>query len=319
MRKMVWCAGVLAVALAAVMALSGCSRKDGAEAMEANVESPAPALTPQEACEKAMGDMIQAFKEADLPAAFALLPASRQQDIREFAAAFAQAVPEPLWTEVEATAKELLDTLRAQMPNLLGLAQDSMGDLQEMTDGMIDNPTALVNETGLLQLGDALAEVLSVSRQDMLDGKVEKLIESKAIGGFLQMLMREQENLAKCLPVSFELAEAADDSEVASVDAGKPVFTLKTFIGDGSTDEDIVVCVDGKWIIKELNDDIHDGLQEAIREMRNDPISEADAAEVVAGLRKIREALPMIKAAGSPELLGMALFGTFMSLVGEID
>lgn len=315
MRKMDWLSGAMVVALAAVMALSGCSRKEGAsEAMDAYVESTAPALTPQEACEKAMGDMIQAFKEADLPAVFALLPASRQQDIREFAAAFAQAVPESLWTEVAATGSELLATLRAQMPNLVGLAQESMDDLKDLAEDVPVDPSALANEKELTLLGDALSELFSVSRQDMLEGKVEKLLGSKAIRELLQTVMRESEELAQFLPVSFEVKEAED--EEAAGDDGQPIFGLKAFIGDGSTEEDVVVCVDGKWIIEGLNEAIRDGLQEAIREMREDPIPEETAAEVIASLRKFREALPMIKAAPTPDMLKVAVMGAVMAAIG---
>lgn len=324
MKKMVW----LAVAMAAVMALVGCSRKEGASAeMEAYVESTAPALTPQEACEKAAGDMIQALKEADLPALFELLPASRQQDVRDFVAAFAQAVPEPLWTEVAATGTELLDTLRTQLPNLVGLAQESAESFQNMLADMADDSSAvspgafsfgvLANEPELTLLGDALADVFSVSRQDMLEGKVEKLFGSKAVCELLQTVMRESEGLMQYLPVSFEVKEAEDED--AAGDAGQPVFGLKTFIGDGSTEEDIVVCVDGKWIVEGLNEVIRDSLQEAIREMREAPISEETAAEAIEGLRKIRESLPMIKAAPTPDMLRVALLGAFMSAMGGLD
>ena len=315
MRKMVWLSGSMVVALAAVMALSGCSRKEGAsEAMDAYVESTAPVLTPQEACEKAMGDMIQAYKDADLSAAFGLLPASRQQDVRDFVSAFAEAVPESLWTEVAVTGSELLDTLRAQMPNLVGLAQESMDDLEDLAEDVPVNPAALANEKELTLLGDALADLFSVSRQDMLEGKVEKLFGSKAIRELLQTVMRESEELAQFLPVSFEVKEAED--EEAEGDAGQPIFGLKAFIGDGSTEEDVVVCVDGKWIIEGLNEAIRDGLQEAIRAMRADPIPEEIAVELIASLRKFREALPMIKAAPTPDMLKVAVMGAVMAAIG---
>ena len=324
MKKMGW----LAVGMVAVMVLMGCSRKEGASAeMEAYVESTAPALTPQEACEKAAGDMIQALKEADLPALFELLPASRQQDVRDFVAAFAQAVPEPLWTEVAATGTELLDTLRAQMPNLVGIAQETAETFQNLLAGVDDDSSTqlpgefylgvVANDPDMLLLCDALADVFSVSRQDMLEGKVEKLFGSKAIRELLQMAMQKSEGLMQFLPVSFEVTEAEDED--AEGDEGQPVFGLKARIGDGSMEEDLMVCVDGKWIIEGLNEEIRDGLQDAIREMREDPIPEETAAEAIEGLRKIRESLPMIKAAPTPDMLRVALLGAFMSAMGGLD
>lgn len=324
MRKMYWVARVMGVALVAVMVLVGCSRKEGASAVEEVAE--VQTLTPQEACEKAMGDMIQAFKSADLPALFELLPASRQQDVRDFVVAFAEAVPETLWSEVATTGTELLDTLRAQLPNIVGLAQENAETLQKMLSGMDDASSAvrpnafsfgvLANETELTLLGDALADVFSISRQDMLEGKVEKLFESKAIRELLQTVMRESEGLMQFLPVSFEVTEAEDEDEDAGGDEGQPIFELKAFIGDGSTEEDIMVCVDGKWIIEGLNEAIRDGVQEAIREMRQDPIPEETAAEAIASLRKFREALPMIKAAPTPDMLKVAVMGAFMAAIG---
>ncbi len=322
MRKMYWVARVMGVALAVVMVLVGCSRKEGASAVEEVAE--VQTLTPQEACEKAMGDMIQAFKSADLPALFELLPASRQQDVRDFVVAFAEAVPETLWSEVATTGTELLDTLRAQLPNIVGLAQENAETLQNMLSGMDDASSAvspdafsfgvLANETELTLLGDALADVFSISRQDMLEGKVEKLFESKAIRGLLQTVMRESEGLMQFLPVSFEVKETEDED--ATGDEGQPIFGLKAFIGNGSTEEDIMVCVDGKWIIEGLNEAIRDGVQEAIREMRQDPIPEETAAEAIASLRKFREALPMIKAAPTPDMLKVAVMGAFMAAIG---
>lgn len=327
MKNMRWWLVLSVAALAAVLVLPGCSRKDAARDGSAALEEPAAvALTPQEACEKSVADALQAVKEANLLALFAMLPASRQQDFRNLVAAFAGAVPEQLWTEVAKTGTELLDTLRAQMPNIIGLAQENAETLQNMLSGMDDASSAvrpdafsfgvLANETELTLLGDALADVFSVSRQDLLDGKVEKLLGSTALRSLLRTVLDQDGELTRALPVSFELAEAAD--ETAAGVAGEPMFTLTITREDGSSVSELMVCVDGKWFFESLNRQMPELVADAIAEMRQNPISEEDAAAAIAGLRAFRDTLPTIKAATTPEVLQGAVMGAVMAVMGGL-
>lgn len=315
MKNMRWWLVLSVAALAAVMVLPGCSRKDAARDGSAALEEPAAvALTPQEACEKSVADALQAVKDANLLALFAMLPASRQQDFRNLVAAFAGAVPEQLWTETSATASELLDTIRVQMPNILALAKDSMADLDELCGDVVDDPSALVNENELLMLCDAVTEVFAISRQDLLDGKVEKLLGSTALRSLLRTVLDQDGELTRALPVSFELAEAAD--ETAAGVAGEPMFTLTITREDGSSDSELMVCVDGKWFFESLNRQMPELVADAIEEMRQNPISEEDAAAAIAGLRAFRDTLPSIKAATTPEVLQGAVMGAVMAVMG---
>lgn len=317
MKNMRWWLVLSVAALAAVLVLPGCSRKDAARDGSAALEEPAAvALTPQEACEKSVADALQAVKEANMLALFAMLPASRQQDFRNLVAAFAGAVPEQLWTETSATASELLDTIRVQMPNILALAKDSMADLDELCGDVVDDPSALVNENELLMLCDAVTEVFAISRQDLLDGKVEKLLSSTALRSLLRTVLDQDGELTRALPVSFELAEAAD--ETASGVAGEPMFTLTITREDGSSDSELMVCVDGKWFFESLNRQMPELVADAIEEMRQNPISEKDAAAAIAGLRAFRDTLPMIKAATTPEVLQGAVMGAVMAGMGGL-
>ena len=317
MKNMRWWLVLSFAALAAVLVLPGCSRKDAAGDGSAALEEPAAvALTPQEACEKSVADALQAVKEANMLALFAMLPASRQQDFRNLVAAFAGAVPEQLWTETSATASELLDTIRVQMPNILALAKDSMADLDELCGDVIDDPSALVNENELLMLCDAVTEVFAISRQDLLDGKVEKLLGSTALRSLLRTVLDQDGELTRALPVSFELAEAAD--ETAAGVAGEPMFTLTITREDGSSDSELMVCVDGKWFFESLNRQMPELVADAIEEMRQNPISEEDAAAAIAGLRAFRDTLPTIKAATTPEVLQGAVMGAVMAGMGGL-
>lgn len=317
MKNMRWWLVLSVAALAAVLVLPGCSRKDAARDGSAALEEPAAvALTPQEACEKSVADALQAVKEANMLALFAMLPASRQQDFRNLVAAFAGAVPEQLWTETSATASELLDTIRVQMPNILALAKDSMADLDELCGDVVDDPSALVNENELLMLCDAVTEVFAISRQDLLDGKVEKLLGSTALRSLLRTVLDQDGELTRALPVSFELAEAAD--EPASGVAGEPMFTLTITREDGSSDSELMVCVDGKWFFESLNRQMPELVADAIEEMRQNPISEKDAAAAIAGLRAFRDTLPTIKAATTPEVLQGAVMGAVMAVMGGL-